>query len=298
MNITKEQCDILNSFQCERLSKSDISKHCASQIVSKRGAQLVWYLQNRGDEEDARGVTAFYVIRNQDSLPLAFFSLKCGLLFAPSNLESIEYDVRFHQHVIETLEKGRDETDSNSIALFQIAEELAIKRNCTLEEMIQSMKLQAARKKRRAIEYKNDYHEDETTEANKPIYRVDRTYPGVELVHFCTNDNAKSFWKSQGMNHPMGEVLFWWFIMPLIEDVQRIVGCQYAYLFAADSSEDRTLINYYNVSLKFIAQDGIGTSKPRYDYCCEFLLQEICSLSDYRAAYFSNFNLDEDTVIV
>ena len=100
------------------------------------------------------------------------------------------------------------------------------------------------------------------------------------------------------MNHPMGEVLFWWFIMPIIESVQKIVGCQYAYLFAADSSEDRTLINYYNVSLRFVSQDSIGTSKPRYDYCCEFMLQEISKLVTFKSEFFMHFNLDTDAEII
>ena len=143
-----------------------------------------------------------------------------------------------------------------------------------------------------------EYHNDEKTEANKPIYRVDITFPGIEIVHFCTNDNAKEYWERQSIHHPMGEVLFWQFIIPKIEEVQKIVGCQYVYLFAADSSEDRTLINYYNVSLKFIAQENIGTSKLKYDYCCEFLLQEISNLVGFRKEYFDNFNLDEDTDIV
>lgn len=298
MIITKEQIDVLNSFQCERLSESQFSKECASQIVSRRGSQLVSYLQHRGDEEDTKGITAFYVIRNKDNLPLAFFSLKCGLLFAPTSIDRIEDDVEFQQHLIEVLDKGRDEQDPNSIALFEIAEELAVKHNCPLDKMVKSMILQAYVRKRKAMQYKTEYHDDEKTEANKPIYRVDITYPGVELVHFCTNDNAKAYWKDLSMNHPMGEVLFWWFIMPIIEKVQKIVGCQYAYLFAADSTEDRTLINYYNVSLKFVAQEGIGTSKPRYDYCCEFLLQEISKLIDFKREYFDNFNLDEGIDIV
>ena len=298
MNITKEQIDILNSFQCERLSESQFSKDCASQIVSQRGSRLVSYLKDWGEKEDAKGITAFYVIRNKDNLPLAFFSLKCGLLFAPTSIDRIKNDVELQQQLIRALGKGRDEQDPDSIALFQTAEKLAVKCNCSLDEMVKRMMLYANVRKRNAMQYKVQYQEDEKTEANKPIYRVEITYPGVELVHFCTNDNAKTYWNDLSMNHSMGEVLFWWFIMPLIEKVQRIVGCQYAYLFAADASEDKTLINYYNVSLKFIADESIGTSKPRYDYCCEFLLQEISKLIDYKREYFENFNLDQGVEIV
>ena len=267
-------------------------------MVSQRGTQLVGYLQEHGSKEDSLGITAYYIIRNEDNLALAFFSLKCGLLFAPSSISSVETDVAFLQHVIDTINKGRDEANPDSVAFFQVAEELAVKHNCTLEQMINNLRLQASYRKRKAMQYKRQYHDDERTEANKPIFRVEITYPGIELVHFCTNDSAKEYWRSLSMNHPMGEVLFWWFIMPIIESVQKIVGCQYAYLFAADSSEDRTLINYYNVSLRFVSQDSIGTSKPRYDYCCEFMLQEISKLVTFKSEFFMHFNLDTDAEII
>ena len=298
MEITKEQRELLDSFVCERLSESVFANQCAGQIESERGSQLVGYLQHRGNEEDSSGITAFYTIRNKDNLPLAFFSLKCGLLFSPSMIESAENDVASQQRLIDALDKGKDETNPDSVAFFKVVEDLAIKRNCTIEEMVRSLKLQAVARKSQAIVYKTQYHDDEKTEADKPIYRVHITYPGIEIVHFCTNDKAKEYWKALGLDHPMGEVLFWWFIMPKLQKVQKIAGCQYAYLFAADSSEDRTLINYYNVSLKFVKPEGIGTSKPRYDFCCEFLIQEINKLIAFRSEYFMNFNLDADTEII
>ncbi len=295
MEITKEQRELLDSFVCE---ESVFANQCAGQIESERGSQLVGYLQHRGNEEDSSGITAFYTIRNKDNLPLAFFSLKCGLLFSPSMIESAENDVALQQRLIDALDKGKDETNPDSVAFFKVVEDLAIKRNCTIEEMVRSLKLQAVARKSQAIVYKTQYHDDEKTEADKPIYRVHITYPGIEIVHFCTNDKAKEYWKALGLDHPMGEVLFWWFIMPKLQKVQQIAGCQYAYLFAADSSEDRTLINYYNVSLKFVKPEGIGTSKPRYDFCCEFLIQEINKLIAFRSEYFMNFNLDADTEII
>ncbi|MCH3987387.1 MAG: hypothetical protein LKE75_11670 [Lachnospiraceae bacterium] len=298
MEITEEQLKLLNSLTCERLSESVYSKKCAEEIVSKRGSQLVGYLQHRGEEEDSSGNTAFYIVRNNDDLPLAFFSLKCGLLFSPSLIDSAESNFNTQQHIIEILDKGKDESDPQSIALFKSIEDLAVKHNCSLQEMIQKLKNQAIITKRMAYGYKTDYHRDEKTEANKPIYRVHITYPGIEIVHFCTNDNAKEFWLKQKIHHPMGEVIFWWFIMPRLQRVQQIAGCQYAYLFAADSSEDRTLVNYYNVALKFEKPEGIGTSKPRYDFCCELLIQEINKLIAYQTEYFKHFNIDEDTDIV
>lgn len=39
------------------------------------------------------------------------------------------------------------------------------------------------------------------------------------------------------MGHPMGETLYWKFIAPKFFEVQKIAGCEFAFLFAADLSE-------------------------------------------------------------
>lgn len=244
MEITSEQIDLLNSFRCERLSDNMLSTQWISQMENERGSQLIRYLQERGEKEDSEGITAFYIIRNAENLPLAFFSLKCGLLFSPSIIDDILDNVDKNQDFIDALDRGRDEGDPDSETLFEWIDSLAIKNNTSTEVMVRKLKLQAVLMKKRALFYKRRYQDDEKTEENKPIYRVHTTFPGIEIVHFCTNSNAKVFWESLEINHPMGEVLFWRFILSRIEEAKKIVGCQYAYLFAADSSEDRTLINY------------------------------------------------------
>lgn len=96
----------------------------------------------------------------------------------------------------------------------------------------------------------------------------------------------------------MGEVIFWRFIVPKFFEVQEIVGCEYAFLFAADLSEDRTLINYYNVSLKFAIDVPMGTNKPLYDFTCAFMCQKLSMLKENRKVYFDNFNIDINDEIV
>ena len=83
---------------------------------------------------------------------------------------------------------------------------------------------------------------DKEHEENEQIIRVGHTYPGIEIMHFCSNDSMKERWKSFGINHPMGEVMFWQYIAPIIYGIQERIGCQYVYLFAADASEDGNLI--------------------------------------------------------
>ena len=55
--------------------------------------------------------------------------------------------------------------------------------------------------------------------------------------------------------------------------------------------------DYYDVSLKFERPADIGTSKPRYDLCCQFMCQEISKLRQNREEYFNNFNPADDDII-
>ena len=41
----------------------------------------------------------------------------------------------------------------------------------------------------------------------------------------------------------------------------------------------------------------LGTNKPFYDYCCEFLAQEINTIVIEREKYFSNFIIDSKDII-
>lgn len=86
-------------------------------------------------------------------------------------------------------------------------------------------------------------------------------------------------------------------VIKLVIKSEENAGCQYLFLFAADTSEDGSLINYYDVALKFKKPTEIGTNKPRYDFCCEFMCEDINELKKNQQAYFDNFNPDHDDVI-
>ena len=120
---------------------------------------------------------------------------------------------------------------------------------------------------------------------------MEQTYPSVEIFHFCTNELFKEKWCTYNINHPIGEVIFWKFIVPIICSVQKLVGCQYVFLFAADASRDGTLINYYKEVLKFEQPLDIGTNKPTYDLLCTFMCQNIEDLKINEKKFFENFNI-------
>lgn len=288
MEITKEQINILNSFKCDRLSSNEQNKELIKGFKSEKGDLLVKYMQQKGWDEDVSGETAFYLIKNPEGVPCLFFSLKCGALFEPLNEADIEKNIRIIQEKISPylyLDKRSASPIDISMAIAQIIKE----NNITLDEFNKIVSLLINKKR-----IKHGVSTDKEKEGERPIIRVHKTMPGVELMHFCANDLAKGSWKKLGFCHTMGVVLFWKFIAPIIEQLQTLVGCQYIFLFAADSTVDSTLINYYNVSLKFTIAENIGTSKPLYDFGCVFMSQDTKDLKKNKIHFFDNFNIDID----
>lgn len=109
---------------------------------------------------------------------------------------------------------------------------------------------------------------------------------------YIANENGRAAWKSLGIQRKMGECVFWHCIVPKLKKVQDEVGCQYVYLFAADSSLDGDLANYYKVALHFEQSATLGANKPQYDFQCFFLCQELNKLLKHREAFYEYFNPD------
>lgn len=293
MRITEEQKSILDSFRCERLSSDKINKELIRTVVNSKGRALVAYLQALAWDEDVDGKTAFYVIKNSAGDILLFFSLKCGALFEPLDEKEIQDRIERFNELLEAMRTDGLEGEEHEAAL-QLIERLRSGLDIPLEQFKEGIK----RRVKHDTNVLQEANADREQERNGKIVRVGETYPGVELVHFCSNDNAKAFWQGCGISRPMGEVLFWRYITPIIFNIQTLIGCQYLFLFAADTSPDRLLVNYYEVALHFLQPANIGTNKPRYDFRCEFMCQKTNDLRQNRDEYFANFNTDIDEDIV
>lgn len=274
MRITGEQARILDGYTCERLTSKEDNRDLIKSFVNQRGYLLVNYLQEYGWEEDKAGKTAFYLIKNPEGTPCIFFALKCGALFQPLNEDELR----------KAIEEARQFLQLPQGTYIEWTEDY-IKR-----------RLEYKRTKRDSEEILWYLENDRQREGKRPILRVDKTFSGVEITHFCINENTKKLWRSHGF--PMGQVLFWKYIAPILVNIQKVVRCQYAFLFSADETLDGTLTNYYNVALKFSKQEDIGTSKPFYDFGCEFMSQEICNIKKNMDDFFAHFNLDKADEIV
>lgn len=270
MKITDDQLKILESFKCERLSTNNIYSEKIKTFKSARGSQLVSYLQELGWKEDQSNETAFYLIIGPDGDPWVFFSMKCGALFQVLDEKKLFLE---YKEIDNFLRKQNE----NSIS--------EVERNKKLEYM------------RRRANMLNRLNEDKNKESGRPILRVSSTLPGIDIVHFCANDDKKNKWSEFGFTKSMGQTLFFHSIVQKLIDIQKHVGCQYAYLFAADSSEDESLVNYYRQSLKFDRPKEFGTNKPYYDLLCTFMAQHIDILKEQRTEFFNNFNPDAEDII-
>lgn len=297
MRITEDQKRIIDSFSCERLSSNPDNKNLIQSFHSVRGNSLVAYMCNIGWQEDIEGRTAFYLVKSEDGMPCLFFALKCGGLFKPLNEDEIQKDINSATKFLYLLLDDSEENQGH-MQLIQNLEEFRRSQNIPLEDVVNGLaknaKIELSKHKRTLQLIEGD----KRREGTRPIQRVSTSLPGVEITHFCTNDDAKSMWKTYGFRYPMGQVFFWKFIVPKFIELQSIVGCQFAYLFAADQTEDRTLSNYYNVSLKFQRGESLGTIKPRYDFCCEFLSQNVNEMKNNMQKFWNDFNLDPQEEVV
>lgn len=292
MHIFEAQREILESFKCERFSSSDAHIELARSFYNKRNPHLVEYLNQFGWDEDLENSTAFYIIKSPEGIPLLFFSLKCGSLSQALD-ESELQEKKILLEIAKEILKNPVSDEDHDIAKI-ILEKYSNGEYISKDDLKKLLESQIAQK-RNFIQY---IHDDKSKDPNKHIIRVNHTHSGIELVHICVNESARDYWKQFNMPQTLGTAIYWHFIIPLVDKVRKFVGCKYLFLFAADATEDGTLINYYNVSLHLDRPEDIGTNKPTYDLNCVFMCQEIAKLKKYREDFFNNFNPDETDELV
>lgn len=288
-NITPEQQEIINSLQCVRLTSDEAHRDLIKSFNNIRNNGLADSLRAEAWEDDANGSVAYYLIKDKDNNALFFFSLKCGALFNQLNEEQIRQDAKIGK-ALEQIIKTADKDDPTAMLIM---EKIRSGKQITDEELRQYIRGYSS-SKRRLLKH---LIEDQQAEANDNIIRVRSTHSGVEIVHFCKNDNTKDIWKKTGLPKSLGNIVFWRFVIPILEQIQSFVGCKYAFLFAADLSDDGSLINYYQTDLHFEIPDDIGTNKPMYDLKCKFMCQTVNQLLADREYFFSHFNPDTEDYI-
>ncbi len=247
--MTTEQRQILDSYTCERLTNNSVNIELLCSFRNRKMPHLADQIIRYGWEEDRRGYPiAYYVVKNPAGEIAMVFSLRCGVLF----------DVESLKHLMEKKERY-------DMLIASMGNE-----NFTVQMRRELMELY------REVQHYEFLMKDMQFDTNRSMVRVAASYPAIELVHFCLNDRVRDEWRRSGMgNKTMGETLFWYFLVPKVQQIANLVGCQYLYTFVPDTSFDGALMNYYRTALRFSVSEHLGTAKPQFDFMCPMVYQPI-----------------------
>ena len=285
MQITEEQQQILNSLVCERLSSNENNLRLVDTFCNVRNGSLEHTLKNEAYEEDEAGNIAYYLIKDKDENILFYFSIKCGILYDLFGEEEKLRKINDLFLFLVELEKDPSSTKEDKETIASILESIRTRKGLVKKELSKISHIK-----------KNQIIEDLEKESEDNLKRVGKTFAGVEIVHFCANDNYRLSWEKLNINQKMGTVVFWHFLIPKICELRKIVGCEYLFLFAADLTPDELLVNYYKYNLGFKDSNEYRAAIPLYDYACKFMHQELKDIEERRNNFYLEFNPDEESI--
>lgn len=283
MKITDKQRAVLSTLCCERLSSNEKNLRSIGCFCNNRNSCIVDTLLGEAYEEDECGAVAYYLVKNNEDDILFFFSLKCGLLYDEfiegERLRSLQ---AFYDYISRTMSDDEIGEEEKSV----------------LGSLLEKTRTKKGLKKTDVAKILHKSSETTTIEEmfDGGVKNVGKTFPGIEIVHFCANDSNREKWDQYAFDQKIGVVVFWHFIIPVVQKAMEHVGCEYLFLFAADMTEDEELVNYYKTNMNFRDTIEHGTAMPLYDFACKFMYQETKGLVAARDNFFNSFNRDEDAV--
>lgn len=285
MRITDGQRQLLDSFICERLSSNEAHLRMVDNFCNGRNGSLEHTLKNEAYAEDEDGNIAFYLIKDADKHILFYFSIKCGMLYdrfgEGEKLRKINELFRF----LVELEQDPSSTEEDRKTIDSILENIRTRKGLVKKDLSKISHIK-----------KSQVIEDFEKESEDNLKRVGKTFAGIEIVHFCANDDCRPLWEKFNIKQKLGAVVFWHFLVPKICELRKIAGCEYLFLFAADLTPDELLVNYYRANLGFKDSNEYGTAIPLYDYACKFMYQELKDIEERREAFYADFNPDEEAI--
>lgn len=238
-------------YSCERLIDNDENKELVKPFECAVNPELERHIKEFAWQQDLLNQKKHYVVKDKHGNIIFYFSLRCGSLFERIQ----ESDIKIYRRMTELDEayKKRDYAE-----IQRISQEIGVDVNYLV--------LRLGRLNEKADSYNREM--SATSESEIP-YRVWRSMSSVEMVEFCANSALKDEWEEQEFPLSLGAAVFWFLVIPIIESIQALVGCEFVYLFAADVSEDLTLCSYYSNDLGFKYIDELTVLKPFYDFSCQ-----------------------------
>lgn len=279
--INAKQLEWIEGLRCERLTHNPDNEEIILSFDNQWDS-LVKHLHEDAWREDTENDSVHYLVKSKENEVLLYFSLRCGLLY-----DDMLVDDRVDMCRAYAGEILMTEDIKKKIKEYQIDNSLSDKElNEKLDKLYHKLRYQ-----RKVV--KTDAQVKESAQ----IRVVLDTIPAIELKHFCKNEHYAGFDKELFRSYKLGEVIFWFKILPLVEEIFKMIGGKYIYLFAADEDENRTLTNHYKTRLKFSDQSEWGVNKPTYSNLCRFLCLSMEDALKHKTHLIDNFNLSEEEVI-
>ena len=269
-------------FIVERLtSKADNEELIRCFEAPSKGFRLGEYLHEKAWMDDLEGETKVYLIKDDKGFLVAFFSVKCGLLYDSHEYEKLKGDeLEFVNLIVEQYEMNLPDKKDTIRAYYEYYDQIVGERKDKLMEI--------------AFQRVDDTEEVRTSKDGNFIKRVHETYSAIEIGHFCKNVHYEyDIDDMQGVS--LGAGLFWKKIIPKVQEAITVVGCRYLYLFAADNSdyeETRSLIRYYKDDFKFDELQDLMIIKPDYDRRCQAMIQDVAEIERDEYTFWARYKKD------
>ena len=282
MTIDEIKSYFQDHFYVERLTSRIENKTLIQSFEApKKGFKLGEYLHEKAWTDDLEGEIKVYLIKDENDFLVAFFSVKCGLLYDSHEYEKLEGDeLEFVNLVVEQYEMDLPERGEIIQAYYMFYDQITDERKDKLIEV--------------ALQRYDDSEEVKTSKDGSSIKRVHETYSAIEIAHFCKNVHYKyDIDAMQGVS--LGSGLFWMKIIPKLQEAICIIGCKYLYLFAADNSDyekTKSLIRYYKDDFKFDELQDLMIIKPDYDKKCQAMIQDVSEIERNESAFWARYKKD------
>jgi len=282
MTIDEIQSYFEGHFSVERLTSNVGNKELIKDFKApEKGHKLGVYLHEKAWNDDLEGETKVYLIKDDKGFLVAFFSVKCGLLYDSHEYEKLKGDeLEFVNLVVEQYEMNLPDKGDILQEYYDCYEQISGERKDKLMEI--------------AFQRFDDSEEVRTSKDGSSIKRVHETFSAIEIAHFCKNERFEySIDNMLGVS--LGSGLFWKKIIPKINEAINIIGCKYLYLFAADNSDYesvRSLVRYYKDDFKFDELQDLMIIKPDYDRKCQAMIQDVSEIKNDGIAFWARYKKD------
>ena len=283
MIITEEQKGLLESFKTERIRGVDSAmvQSIKGAVIDGQETKLATLFKSKQNaDDDKKDIVASYVVLSPKNEVLGFYSLRCGELYRQVDLQRMELCANAWVGLNTLTKNPTMAKDAQQPYINAI--QRAIQAGISSPSEWRAFHIKMAR-----------YLGDKKDWSGSNIEQVSEVLPGIELKYLGVNENAKGIWASYGLPKRMGETLFWQCVVDKVNEVCRVVGCQYLYLFAADNKPDGNLVGYYDTRLHFDKNSDLSANKPHFDFKCRFMCQGIDVLRYNKAYFFEHFNSEE-----